>query len=625
MSLTFKTGINWTKLAIALALMCSLFGFSASAQTTPDDPLDEEAVSALLDELKDGLPDLIEDEDQVSAIIEKWDAHEDLAGKPLLQILKILFADVRSVVKDKETLDAVWANWNEPDESEKVVPDNPTPQPSKPVTQQNAAAQEPKAGTVSRSKLPGGVEISFSYIPAGEFKMGGNGPLDGANPVRTVRLSKGFWMQTTELTQAQWKAVMRSFSPDCFVTISQTRPLEQKFIGDQRPVVCVTWNDTQEYVRQLNLKNDGYHYRLPTEAEWEYAARAGSDKDGPGDLDSIAWYNPNAGGVTHNVATKEANAWGLYDMYGNAAEWVHTVGPNFAVYRGGDWAEIDTFLYPAYRRGTEPEMTSNGRGFRIVREAGLAPTRQPAVAPAMSGPPAGTLSRVTLEDGVEMSFAYIPAGEFLMGSLNGHESERPVHSVRLSKGFWMQTTEVTQAQWMAVVGDLPQKCRYTDENKEAIPERQRGDLYPVVCMSWTDVQEFFRLLNEKKDGYRYRLPTEAEWEYAARARTVGDYAGDFNSIVVHGVPVQHVASKKPNGWGLYDMHGNVSEYVQDKMSAYPAGTVTDPVANRGSYSILRGGSIGNPVETTRSSYRMGTSGSTTGSEIIGFRVVRIKE
>jgi formylglycine-generating enzyme required for sulfatase activity len=357
----------------------------ARLQTTQEKPLTEEEVAALLDTLKEGLPKLVEDEEAVAAIEEKWDAREDLVGKPLSQAVRLLFADVRSVIDDKETLAAIWKDWNEADDAEEEeVAAKPTPQPApvRPVTQPNVAAQGPKAGTVSRSKLPGGVEMTFSYIPAGEFKMGGNGPLDEANPVRTVRLSKA---------------------------------------------------------------------------------------------------------------------------------------------------------------------------------------------------------------------------------------------------FWMQTTEVTQAQWMAVVGDLPKKCRYTDENKEAIPERQRGDLYPVVCVSLTDVQEFLRNLNEKKDGYRYRLPTEAEWEYAARAGTVGDYAGDFNSIVVHGVPVRQVASKKPNGWGLHDMHGNVSEYVQDMMTAYPAGTVTDPVANRGSYPILRGGSVGNPVNMTRSASRLGTDGMLTGAEIIGFRVVRIKE
>jgi len=111
MSKTLKIGINRTKLAIALVLLCAAFSFSAMAQDNSNEPLDAEAVSALIGELKEGLPNLIDDEAQVEAIAEKWNAREDLAGKSKAQILKMLFADVKSVAEDKETQDNIWKSW----------------------------------------------------------------------------------------------------------------------------------------------------------------------------------------------------------------------------------------------------------------------------------------------------------------------------------------------------------------------------------------------------------------------------------------------------------------------------------------------------------------------------------
>lgn len=109
--MSIRTAISWTKLIIALALLCALFNFSVMAQDDSDEPLDEDAVSALVEELANGLSDLIEDEGQVTAITEKWDAHEDLAGKTRAQILGLLFADVKSVVRDAKTQKNIWDTW----------------------------------------------------------------------------------------------------------------------------------------------------------------------------------------------------------------------------------------------------------------------------------------------------------------------------------------------------------------------------------------------------------------------------------------------------------------------------------------------------------------------------------
>jgi formylglycine-generating enzyme required for sulfatase activity len=135
-----------------------------------------------------------------------------------------------------------------------------------------------------------------------------------------------------EVTQEQWEAVM------------ETNPSKWKGDG-AHPVECVSWEDTQEFIRRLNMKKDGASYYLPTETEWEYAARAGSTTDysfgdDPGQLGEYAWYIGNSGGRTHPVGQRKPNAWGLYDMYGNVWEWVQDhwyEGLQGRVIRGGSW------------------------------------------------------------------------------------------------------------------------------------------------------------------------------------------------------------------------------------------------------------------------------------------------
>src|SRR5215831_5196988 len=161
------------------------------------------------------------------------------------------------------------------------------------------------------------IGMEFVLIPAGTFQMGAGDsdthmPLE--TPVHTVRLTQPFYLGKYEVTQGQWQTVM-GINPS-------------KFTGDlTRPVERVSWDDVQEFIRRLNAREGGATYRLPTEAEWEYAARAGTTTpwsfgEDPSQLGRYAWYNENAGGQTHPVGQLLPNAWGLYDMYGNVAEWV---------------------------------------------------------------------------------------------------------------------------------------------------------------------------------------------------------------------------------------------------------------------------------------------------------------
>jgi formylglycine-generating enzyme required for sulfatase activity len=149
----------------------------------------------------------------------------------------------------------------------------------------------------------------------------------------------------------------------------------------------VSWNDVQEFLQRMNAKNDGYRYRLPTEAEWEYAARAGSTSARYGELDAMAWYTANSGSQTHPVGQKQANAWGLYDMLGNVWEWVQDwyggsyyqqspgtdpQGPSTGsshVLRGGSWTGSARVVRASGRYDVGPGGRSNDVGVRCAREA----------------------------------------------------------------------------------------------------------------------------------------------------------------------------------------------------------------------------------------------------------------
>jgi formylglycine-generating enzyme required for sulfatase activity len=203
--------------------------------------------------------------------------------------------------------------------------------------------------------------IEMVYIPPGKYTMGSHAN-DKETPVHDVTISQAFYMGKYEVTQGQWQAVMGS------------NPSHFKDCGSNCPVENATWNDAQDFIKKLNEANDGYTYRLPSEAEWEYACRAGTTGDYyAADVADIGWYKDNSEKKTHAVGSKQPNAFGLYDMSGNVWEWCQDVGESVflpvRVMRGGSWVVDATRLRSADRGRRHPDTRHDDFGFRVVAVA----------------------------------------------------------------------------------------------------------------------------------------------------------------------------------------------------------------------------------------------------------------
>ena len=202
---------------------------------------------------------------------------------------------------------------------------------------------------------------------------------------------------------------------------------------------------------------------------------------------------------------------------------------------------------------------------------------------------------------IGMKFKLLRSDTFVMGSLEGAEDEMPVHLVSIVRPFYVGVYEVTQEQWKQVMGKNPSEFE--------------GDKRPVENVSWNEVLKFIKKLSEK-EGIQYRLPTEAEWEYACRAGSTENYCfgndeslfGEYAWYTDNSEGVTHnVGTKKPNAWGLYDMHGNVWEWCADWYSESYENTPTDGTAYKipnEKGRVLRGGSWNGSAENSRCSSRI---------------------
>ncbi len=369
-----------------------------------------------------------------------------------------------------------------------------------------------------------------------------------------------FMMGKFEVTQKQWVAVMGD------------NPSE--FKGADNPVENVSWDDCKKFLERLNampdVKESGMAFRLPTEAEWEYACRAGSTgvfsklADGTeiteATLGEVAWCSETSDDKTHPVGQKKPNAFGLYDMHGNTWEWcedLYEVGSSNRVARGGSWINLGWQCASRGQLDNTPDTRHSGLGFRLVA------SRKTVVAKRT-----GCIQSL-IENMVE-----IPGKNFKMGKF-----------------------EVTQKQWGTVMGDNPSE--------------PKGDDNPVEDVSWNDCKKFLERLNAlpevKESGVAFRLPTEAEWEYACRAGSTGDYCklADGTEITENTLgkvawydensnsESHPVGQKKPNAFGLYDMHGNMWEWCEDLYQADK------------SHRAVRGGSWFDDTEVCAARHRLG--------------------
>ena len=244
-----------------------------------------------------------------------------------------------------------------------------------------AISQTPTPAADQEETVTNSIGMEFVLTPAGEFDMGSpsdeEGRYDYEGPVHHVKIEKAFYMGRYEVTQKEWREVMGD-NPSYFK-------------GDDLPVESVSWDDVQKFIRKLNEKEGTDKYRLPSEAEWEYACRAGTTTrysfgDSESKLGDYAWYNDNSGDKMHPVGQKKPNPYELYDMHGNVYEWVQdTYHSNYngaptdgnawesgdgagRVFRGGSWILLARFCRSSSRNNRVPGYRSDNVGFRLLEE-----------------------------------------------------------------------------------------------------------------------------------------------------------------------------------------------------------------------------------------------------------------
>ena len=243
-------------------------------------------------------------------------------------------------------------------------------------TSSSVASGASLSGNTITIPVKNGISIDMVRVKAGTFTMGATremeNPYDDEKPIHQVTLTNDYYIGRYEVTQALWKAVMGN-NPS-------------KYEGDNLPVEQVSWDDCQEFISKLNIIT-GKTFRLPTEAEWEYAARGGKKSrgyqySGSNNISDVAWHEDNSDSKTHAVGTKQANELGIYDMSGNVNEWcqdrygfyssssqVNPTGSNSRynrVYRGGSWFNNAGFCRSSYRRSNTPDNCNSYLGLRLV-------------------------------------------------------------------------------------------------------------------------------------------------------------------------------------------------------------------------------------------------------------------
>jgi formylglycine-generating enzyme required for sulfatase activity/predicted Ser/Thr protein kinase len=297
---------------------------------------------------------------------------------------------------------------------------------------------------------------------------------------------------------------------------------------------------------------------------------------------------------------------------------LHTIDKALAVDEEDRWQAAGEWLATVLAPTAQTAALPSSRVAPVIRQG---PVASSAGSDSFEPEPqAGEEREFDLVEGCKIRMCWIPPGEFLMGSPEcewGRRKDETQYKVVLTRGFWMAKTEVTQAQWQAVMGSNPSSFK--------------GCNLPVAKVSWNDAQEFLKKLIGRfgsADGGKMVLPTEAQWEYAARAGERGPYSGGLIDQVAwyggNSRSPHSVGTKKPNAWGLHDMHGNVWEWCVDWYDETLPGGVDPKGPALGSYRVLRGGSCSwfNGAYYCRAAYR-NYSAPTNANDYIGFRLTRI--
>ena len=489
--------------------------------------------------------------------------------------------------------------------------------------------------------------LNLVKCPAGSFNMGSpdnelGRKANNEYSISNAIISKDFYIGKYEITQAQYTAVMGQ------------NPSKNQ--GDNKPVERITYFDAIEFCKKLNQLTEknrpsGYEFILPTEIQWEYAARAntttalnnGKDlsqtKGDCSELDDIAWYKANSDTKTHAIGLKKSNLWGIYDMHGNVAEWCldafNNNEPTLTInnkskcaIRGGAYFYEPEKLRSASRGANPPNSISSGIGFRVALvdktndDKKTIEQPKPVVTEVPETPiKAGEKISVSI-NGVKFPLIGCPSGNYVIGSPEneiGRNKNENQHKITIEKGFYIGKYEITQGQYKAIMGNNPSVTT--------------GDKLPVHNINYLDAEKFCQKLNElTKDkrpaNYDFAIPTEEQWEYACRAgystslnngknlKKSDSSDNELNKIAWYeanacGV-VQTVGKKTANPWGIHDMLGNICEWCSNDINP----SNNDEFKTR----VVRGGGFKSKSKDCRNASRNEAKENNT-SEVFGFRII----
>jgi|GEM_PF-1519976 len=513
--------------------------------------------------------------------------------------------------------------------------------------------------------------LRMVLIPGGTFQMGPVTPAEeDQGPQRQVTLSP-FYLSAFEVSKGYFRAfaeeagIVGRFPELDPTAVDRDRDWAYKRApGEAYPVYEIDWHTAVDYAAWLS-KREGRLYRLPTEAEWEYACRAGTE--------TLRWWGDERRrgmAVTRGSSfdqtpyagyflpgTTPANPWGLYEILGNAAEWTQDWydpypassqadprGPrrgDTKVVRGGSIGWVDEIVTSFYRAPFDPRRPL--AGIRLVCEPNRGPAPAPIVRsdtlPSPMPPPPATLHSIPLGEGVTLDLVRLPAGTYRMGSPAeefGHgQLEAPLTTVTLSYAFSIGRHEVTQRQYALVTGTNPSRWQDLDRPVEQVTFNEAV----AYCATLTTRE---RAAGRLGDDEVYRLPTEPEWEYACRTGTTtayfhGDDASQLDGYAWHDRTdgTRQVGTRLPNPWGLHDMHGNVQEWCWGAPFPHPGGEQIDPRRRPGlqyqtqssiwsvygPYRTARGGGWCFAAVACRSAMRQGFDWKGR-FDFVGFRIVR---